>query len=51
MFDDKEVNKYSEEINILTNNDISNYVLNCNESDTKLLLGIYDTALNIGNFY
>ena len=49
---DKEVNKYSvRNGKTFTNNDISNYVLNCNESDTKLLLGIYDTALNahIGN--
>ena len=49
---DKEVNKYSSRNGkTFTKNDISNYVLNCNESDTKLLLGIYDTALNahIGN--
>ena len=45
---DKEVNKYSvRNGKTFTNNDISNYVLNCNESDTKLLLGIYDTALNV----
>ena len=45
---DKEVNKYSSRNGkTFTENDISNYVLNCNETDTKLLLGIYDTALNI----
>ena len=45
---DKEVNKYSSRNGkTFTENDISNYVLNCNESDTKLLLGIYDAALNI----
>ena len=45
---DKEVNKFSSRNGkTFTPNEISNYVLNCNESDTKLLLGIYDTALNV----
>ena len=45
---DKEVNKFSSRNGkTFTPNEISNYVLNCNESDTKLLLGIYDTVLNI----
>ena len=45
---DKEVNKYSSRNGkTFSANDASNYVLNCNQTDTKLLLGIYDTALNV----
>ena len=45
---DKEVNKFSSRNGkTFTENEISNYVLNCNQSDTKLLMGIYDTALSV----